>query len=296
MRRILYFLLPIIHPEKPKRVTLKLGGMVVAALKEGLEINWASILLEVMKRQLGNIKGAKAISLSTYLYQYYEAEQLLTKEEIKTHNLEATLIKYGCVEEEKEAEQSDESEADLEVPESPPVSKKRKLVKNSERGEAGSEQGSRPGTGPNSGPNSDEESEPELKPDHFTLSKDTEGNFSRLGDEIAAVRRKLSILEMNMALLAQATGSRQAGVVVAVLRLVKAEEKKQELAKVKASLESVKRKLETAEEEKADLQNRLCEYLKAEENKQRLQKLLEDYLGGVMQVVATGGRPGSAEG
>src|SRR5450759_4723594 len=58
MRRILYFLLPIIHPEKPKRVTLKLGGMVVAALKEGLEINWASILL-CHEEAMGEYQGSQ---------------------------------------------------------------------------------------------------------------------------------------------------------------------------------------------------------------------------------------------
>src|SRR5450759_5230755 len=68
MRRLFYFLIPILNPEKPKRVTVKLGSTIAAALMGTLAVNWASIIIDLMRRQVGNLRGAKEISLSTYLY------------------------------------------------------------------------------------------------------------------------------------------------------------------------------------------------------------------------------------
>src|SRR5450759_4681000 len=75
LRRLFYFLIPILHLEKPKRVTIKMGSTIVAAFLESQEVNWASIIKEIMKRQVGNLRGTKAISLSTYLYLYYAEEK-----------------------------------------------------------------------------------------------------------------------------------------------------------------------------------------------------------------------------
>src|SRR5450759_4982179 len=67
LKRLFYFLIPILHPEKPKRVTVKMGSTIVAAFVEAQQINWATIIKEIMKRQVGNLRGTKAISLSSYL-------------------------------------------------------------------------------------------------------------------------------------------------------------------------------------------------------------------------------------
>ncbi|CAM6093827.1 unnamed protein product [Calypogeia fissa] len=56
VRRVLEFLVPIFHLEKPKRVTVRLGSTIVASFRNGEKINWASMIMEVMQKQAGSLR------------------------------------------------------------------------------------------------------------------------------------------------------------------------------------------------------------------------------------------------
>ncbi|CAM6084923.1 unnamed protein product [Calypogeia fissa] len=136
VKRVLEFLVPIFHPEKPKRVTVRLGSTIVASLRNQEKINWASIFIEVMQKQAGSLKQKKGISLSTYLHILYYSEKVLTKGEKSLFSTKETYAKYGI----KDPEQKEESDGESEEESDPDIvevtpKKKQKVVK-SEPGEA----------------------------------------------------------------------------------------------------------------------------------------------------------------
>src|SRR5450759_4937688 len=88
------------HPEKPKRITAQLGSTIIAKLKEYLQVNWAVVILEGMARQVANLKGKKALSLSTYLYLFYQEEDLLTRAEKLQYRTEQSCIWLRMVKQE----------------------------------------------------------------------------------------------------------------------------------------------------------------------------------------------------
>jgi hypothetical protein len=47
-RRILAFLVPILYPEKPNRVTVTLGNTIFGALNRGWKVNWARIITNLV--------------------------------------------------------------------------------------------------------------------------------------------------------------------------------------------------------------------------------------------------------
>ena len=80
---------------------------MVASNVDKVQVNWALILLEVMCRQAGNIRGAKGISLSPYLYHLYESLGVLSKDEQQQLRTKSSFIRYGLKEtEEPEPEDS----------------------------------------------------------------------------------------------------------------------------------------------------------------------------------------------
>ena len=129
LRRVLSFLIPVLCPEKPTRVTLKVGSMVAACLHDGVAVNWAQVLLEVMRRQVSNIRGKKGISLAPYLFILYSCHGLLTEGEMEMYKKAKALAQYGASDSSQEEEEtSDKSEPDVKII-STPVGKRRRLEK-----------------------------------------------------------------------------------------------------------------------------------------------------------------------
>jgi hypothetical protein len=47
-RRVLAFLVPILSPEKPNRVTVTMGNTIFGALNGGRKVNWARIITNLV--------------------------------------------------------------------------------------------------------------------------------------------------------------------------------------------------------------------------------------------------------
>ena len=87
-----------------------------------MEFNWASVIQEVMKKQLNNLRGARPLSLLTFLYHLYAGQNQLTREELKELKVMKECLKFGA----DDVDSSDSSlEEDDKAKSSPPAKKKK---------------------------------------------------------------------------------------------------------------------------------------------------------------------------
>ena len=56
-RRVLEFLVSIVHPDKPTRVTRTLGNTIFGALSGDRTVDWAIIFMELINRLVGGGGG-----------------------------------------------------------------------------------------------------------------------------------------------------------------------------------------------------------------------------------------------
>jgi hypothetical protein len=50
-RRVLAFLVPILYPEKPNRITVTMGNTIFGALNGGRKVNWARIITNLVEEE-----------------------------------------------------------------------------------------------------------------------------------------------------------------------------------------------------------------------------------------------------
>ncbi len=63
------FLIPLLHTEKSKREMVREGSTInVACIMEGWKLIGPPVFLDVMKHQVGTMRGAKGSPFSPYLF------------------------------------------------------------------------------------------------------------------------------------------------------------------------------------------------------------------------------------
>ena len=80
-RRVLEFLIPIVHPDKPTRVTYTLGNTIFGALSGERSVDWAIIFMELVNWLVGGAGKTKPTPICPFLYHLYESKGLLTEDE-----------------------------------------------------------------------------------------------------------------------------------------------------------------------------------------------------------------------
>ena len=80
-RRVLEFLVPIKHPDKPTRVTHTLDNTIFGAVMGDRPVDWAKILMDLVNRLVGGAGKTKATPICPFLYYLYESQGLLTEDE-----------------------------------------------------------------------------------------------------------------------------------------------------------------------------------------------------------------------
>ena len=83
-RRLLQFLIPILHPKKPMRVTITLGNTIFGSLSGNRKADWVRILFDLVSQLVGRVGKSRATSLSPYHFHLYKCNQLLIDIEEKT--------------------------------------------------------------------------------------------------------------------------------------------------------------------------------------------------------------------
>jgi hypothetical protein len=79
-RRMLEFLMPILNPEKPKRISLTMANTMFGAMSGVRPVNWGVLIHEVVGRAIPHI-GRKPSYLSPFLLHLYKHFDCITTDE-----------------------------------------------------------------------------------------------------------------------------------------------------------------------------------------------------------------------
>ena len=93
-RRLLEFLVPIVHPDKFIRVTRTIGNTIFGAMSGERPVDWAIIFMELVNRLVGGACKSKPTPICPFLYHLYESKGFLTEEEETDYTAAKELNRY----------------------------------------------------------------------------------------------------------------------------------------------------------------------------------------------------------
>ena len=112
-RRVLEFLVPLLYPEKPTRVTITVGNTIFGALSEERLVDWGVVVKDLVQRLLSGMGRSNATSIFPYVFHLYQVHELLLPAEKKEYRIKEALLKHN-VESEGEEDQEDPENPDEE--------------------------------------------------------------------------------------------------------------------------------------------------------------------------------------
>jgi hypothetical protein len=92
-KRMLEFLMPILNPEKPKRISLTMANTLFGALSGVQPVNWGLLIHETVARAIPSI-GRKPSYLSPFLLHLYRRYECITADEEDLLNIAADEVTY----------------------------------------------------------------------------------------------------------------------------------------------------------------------------------------------------------
>ena len=95
-KRVLEFLIPILYPEKPTRVTMTVGNTIFGALLGERKVDWGILLQVVVAKLVDGVRKFKATPIGPYLFHLYVGQELLNGEEMVAYKIGRNLLKYDC--------------------------------------------------------------------------------------------------------------------------------------------------------------------------------------------------------
>ena len=93
-RKLLEFLVPIVHPDKPTRVTRTIGNTIFGALSGERPVDWGKVFSELVQRLVSGAGKSKPTPICPFLYHLYEYKGLLTDEEETDYTIAKELNRY----------------------------------------------------------------------------------------------------------------------------------------------------------------------------------------------------------
>jgi hypothetical protein len=94
-RRVLAFLVPILYPEKPNRITVTMGNTIFGTLNGGRKVNWARIITNLIIQLAARVGKSRASPICPFLHHLYKHKELLKPEEEKQWKVQEAMMKYG---------------------------------------------------------------------------------------------------------------------------------------------------------------------------------------------------------
>ena len=79
--RVLEFLVPIIHPDKPTQMTITIGNTIFGALDGGQEVDWGVVFSDLVQRLAKGVGKPKPTPICPFLFHLYDGQGLLTEDE-----------------------------------------------------------------------------------------------------------------------------------------------------------------------------------------------------------------------
>ena len=95
-KQVLEFLIPILYPEKPTRVTVTVGNTIFRALMEDRPVDWGLLIYDVVARMVGLVSKGKPTMVCPYMFYLYKEHQVLRSLELATYTLAMEMVKYDC--------------------------------------------------------------------------------------------------------------------------------------------------------------------------------------------------------
>ena len=105
-RKVLEFLVPLLYPEKPTRVTITVGNTIFGALSEERPVNWGIVVKDLVQRLLSEMEKSKATPICPYVFHLYHSHELLLPAEKKEYRINEALLKHNVESEQEEDPES----------------------------------------------------------------------------------------------------------------------------------------------------------------------------------------------
>ena len=80
-QRLLKLMVPIVHPDKPTRVTITIGNTIFGALDGGREVDRGLVFRDMVQRLAKGIGKPKPTPICPFLFHLYEGQGLLKADE-----------------------------------------------------------------------------------------------------------------------------------------------------------------------------------------------------------------------
>ena len=109
-RRVLEFVVPILYPEKPGRVTKEVGNTIFGALSGEYKVSWGQVIHEVVDKLVSVLSKRKPTPVSPYLFHLYYKSGCLRKEELQKMEVARECLEMGFAPEEEPDEEQDDSD------------------------------------------------------------------------------------------------------------------------------------------------------------------------------------------
>ena len=116
-RRVLEFLVPLLYPEKPTRVTITVDNTIFGALSRERRVDWGQVVKDVVQRLFSGMGKSEATPICPYVFHLYHAHEVLLLAEKKEYRIKEAFLKHNMeskgeedLEDPEEPEDSDESD------------------------------------------------------------------------------------------------------------------------------------------------------------------------------------------
>ena len=126
-RKVLEFLVPLLYPEKPTRVTITVGNTIFGALSGERPVDWGIVVKDLVQRLLFGMGKSKVTPICPYVFHLYHSQELLLPVEKKEYRTKEALLKYNV---EFEGEEDPDSMANPDEEESSDDSECESLTSN----------------------------------------------------------------------------------------------------------------------------------------------------------------------
>ena len=93
-RKLLEFLVPIVHPYKPIRVIHIIGNTIFGALSGERLVDWGKVFSELVQRLVGGAGKSKPTPICPFLYHLYKCKGLVTEEKETNYTSAKELNRY----------------------------------------------------------------------------------------------------------------------------------------------------------------------------------------------------------
>ena len=93
--RLLEFIMPIIHLDKPTRMTITIGNTIFGALDGGRPLDWGIVLQDLISQLAARVGKPKPTPIYLFIFHLYDNQGLLTEERETNYKTAKELA--GCL-------------------------------------------------------------------------------------------------------------------------------------------------------------------------------------------------------